>query len=273
MKKFVKTWVCLFLLFSKSHFLYGEENLKPEVKKIKVGFADAPPYANAKTKEGFEIDVMRETLKLMGYDIEIVIYSRERAAQVLKNKEVDAASVGNNIIQDGVDGFYAKRCIPYYDFAVTKKSKNLKISKWEDLKNKKILGFQSAKDITGPEYKKNAVDGNPNYMELPDQTSQPLMLFSDRIEVSFGDANIFNYLAETVKDKVDINQPLEYNDVSVNIKNYQFSRPVFFSEDMRNLFNEKLDDLKKSGKYKELFEKWKILKAPIDRQNQDGFPY
>ncbi len=243
------------------------------LKTLKVGFADAPPYADEKTKDGFEIELMRETLKLMDYDIEVQIFSRARNASMLKKKLIDASSVGDSSLVDEVDGFYAQRCVPYYDFFLSKKSRGLKLARWEDLQKLRIIGFQSAKNIAGPQFKKYAVEGNPNYLERPDQINQPLMLYSDRVDLSFGDANIFNFLAQRVKHIVDISPELVYTDLSVDIKNYQYSRPIFLDKAIRDKFNNKLHEFKKSGRYQELFAKWHLRKAPVDSKNGSGYPF
>ena len=233
-------------------------------KDLNIAFAIVPPYANDKTQSGFEVEVVKEALKYKGYNIKPIFASRSRVAFMLQAKEVDGASVGGAGVVDGKDAYYADRSVPYYDYAVTLKSRNLKLTKMDDLKDKSVIGFQTAKEIVGPEYF-NAVKDNPNYKEYYDQRSQPLMLYSKRVDVTFGDGNIFNALANEVKDQVDTTQEVVYNDVSINPKNYQYSRPVFFDKKIRDDYNLGLKHLKETGRWKELFNKYKLLNNPIDK--------
>ncbi len=102
-------------------------------KVLDIAFTfDSPPYMFDKTSsKGIEADLVKEIFQLEGYRVNIHQMAKRNKEKILStNKLFDGvASVSNN----GDGYFYSDKYSLYEDYAITRKSDNLKIDSLDDL--------------------------------------------------------------------------------------------------------------------------------------------
>ncbi len=156
-----------------------------------------PPYVIEKEHSGFEIELIRAILEIMGYQTEFVYVPFARSWRMLGVSGIDAVmTVTDKVIHDKekLSDIY----IHYQNVAITLKSKDhiYKIDEISDLRHYSVAAFQNAKKVLGNEFFQST-KLMPYYVEISDQKRQLKLLLQDKVEVVVMDKNIFNYfLAE-----------------------------------------------------------------------------
>ena len=212
-----------------------------------VGLA-LPPYVLKDTNNGIEVDIVRQALKNVNYDVKLKLMPFGQVAQALKDKTVDCAFTVNEA--SGVTGvFYSQSHITYQNDAVALKSKGLKITNVAGLVPYRVAAFQNATEYLGKPFAEMAkAKGPAGYTELADQEAQVKLLFTNKADVLVTDINIFKYFRQAIKG----------TDVSAEVEFFQIFPPTYYkvafiSEEIRDKFNEGLAKLKASGTYAGIF--------------------
>ena len=221
-------------------------------KTVRLAMGDSiSPYVNYKEKSGMEYDIVKESFLNEGYVIVPVTVEYNKVPIELLEGRVDAAmtrKIGAASVSNASDVY-----ITYHNYAITKKSRNLKINEIEDLKNKRISAFQNASYILGPEYGAVTKE-SPSYEEVSDQYKQNVQLYKGMVDVVVADKNIFNFyetqpivtaFGEKDTEVVyhDIFEPTEY-------------RLTFRRTQTRDAFNRGLAKLKESGRYQQIIDSY-----------------
>lgn len=219
-------------------------------KEIKIGIGLAlPPYNISESNSGMEYEIVKEALKVKGYDLKADYLPFARVLVSFKNKTVDAAMTVNE--SSGLENvFYSDSHITYQNVAITLEKNNYKIDKISDLSNYSMLAFQNAKKYLGAEYKAVA-EKSKNYREIAQQESQVAMLFLDRTQVFIGDINIFKYFRNLTK-KTDTSAKVKMHSVFEKT-NYKIG---FSDKKVRDDFNLGLKEIRKSGLYDKIIAKY-----------------
>jgi len=212
-----------------------------------VGLA-LPPYNIPETNSGMELEIVREALKLKGYDIVPKYVPFARVKRELKNHTVDGALT---ITPDsGIEAFYSDRHIICQNVAVSLKKNNFNIRSIPDLKDKSVLAFQDATIYLGRDFAAMAGQ-NTDYREIAKQQLQINLLYSNRVDTVVLDENIF-YYHRMKNDMVDISQPIDiwriFPPSPFNV--------AFIDKTVRDDFNEGLKELRESGRYDEIVQKY-----------------
>ncbi len=218
--------------------------------KLSVGLAAAPYIIKAENSNdedyGFELDIVRETFAIGGYEVEFIHQPLERTKISFKQKRVDGVLTIKKHYPQVQGAFVSDEYIQYHNFPVSLASQDLKINSIADLKNKKIVAFQQARFALGREFE-FMTEKNQEYKEIADQKSQIRMLFLKRADVIVLDHLIFKYIQSRLN-----NIPTEQGVTLHNIFPPSVYRIAFREKNVRDVFNHGLQQLRSSGRYEEI---------------------
>ena len=213
-----------------------------------------PPFCFPETNSGIEIEVIAEALAVGGgHKLKPVYFPFARVPVAFKAGEVDAAmtDLGEDMQPHG--GHYGDPAVFYDNVFITLRSRGLKIRRPEDLKGLSVIAFQGA-DKRYPEWL-GPVKQAGNYHEQNDQSLQVRMLNDGRHDVVLSDRNIFRYFSlQLTRTGSFKQQPIQEH--AFTIARPQDYRPVFRSAKVRDDFNTGLALLKKSGRYRAIYDKY-----------------
>lgn len=212
-----------------------------------------PPFCFPETNSGIEIEVIGEALAHKGHKLIPKYYPFGRIVLAFKSGKVNAAmtDLGEDLTSGGA--FYGDTAVVYDNVFITLKERNIVIKKPEDLKGLSVLAFQGALKRY-PTWLK-AVEQAGKYHEFHDQKLQVRVLLNKHYDVVLSDRLIFKYnMLQYAKEQKAIPKEMqEHAFVKLNLNDY---RPVFKSKDIRDDFNLGLKKLKKTGRYKAIYDKY-----------------
>ncbi|WP_374400449.1 substrate-binding periplasmic protein [Niveibacterium sp.] len=223
--------------------------------EVRMAFGEKiPPFCFPETNSGIEIEVIAEALAAGGgHRLKPVYYPFARVPVAFKAGEVDAAmtDLGEDMLPHG--GHYGDPAVVYDNVFITLRSRGLQIRRPEDLKGLSVIAFQGA-DKRYPEWL-GPVKQAGNYHEQNDQSLQVRMLNEGRHDVVLSDRNIFRYFALQLTQTGSF-KPQLIQEHAFTIARPQDYRPVFRSAKVRDDFNAGLALLKKSGRYRAIYDKY-----------------
>jgi polar amino acid transport system substrate-binding protein len=220
---------------------------------------EIPPFVLPKTNSGIELEVMREALAYKGHTLIPEYVPLARVPISFKQGEVDAAmtDLGNDLSKFG--GHYGLPAVFYDNVFITLKDRNIKIESPKDLEGLSLMSFQGALKRY-PDWL-TSLNANGNYSQTNLQEVQVKVLFGKRYDVILSDRTIFKYFMLQYKKKQSkLNEkeftlaPIEEHEF-IKLKPSDY-RPIFRNKNVRDDFNEGLRYLKKSGKFKAIYDKY-----------------
>lgn len=163
-------------------------------------------------------------------------------------------------IKEKDDGFYySNDFISFENVVVSRIEDNIFINKISDLKDKRVAAFELASQYLGEEYKKVFSSSNrpSSYKEYKDQKQKVDDFLNKKYDVIILDKNIFLwYLKKFTNDSSD-----KYKfDFIFPSKNTM--KVAFRDKKIRDIFNNNLEKVKKSGDYRQIF--YNYLQTDID---------
>lgn len=250
MKFFRLFLVSFFLMMSPSHGLLAKDVTMAFGEKI-------PPFCFPETNSGIEIEVIGESLAYKGHVLKPKYYPFGRITLAFKSGKVDAAMTDLGEDMTKLGAFYGDSAVVYDNVFITLKDRKIVINKPEDLKGLSVFAFQGALKRY-PSWLKS-VELAGKYQEFHDQKLQVGVLLNRRYDVVLSDRSIFKYhMLQYYKEKEVLPKEMqEHAFVKLNLDDY---RPVFRSKEIRDDFNLGLTNLKKSGRFKNIYDKY--LKDP-----------
>ena len=242
--------ILIFSLFILTTGLCFSQEWKTKPIRVAVGKSQ-PPYINSSKRSGMEYEIVEEALKNAGFQLFPVFVNFGDVPEQLVEKNVDAAMAMKE--SSGVEAFYSDEYITYHNFPITLESSGITINKVGDLEGKTISAFPNAELYLGPEFKKIARD-DPGYSEVALQYKQNIDLYSGVVDVVIADINVFkwNNLHPRVTESVDVEKEVVYHRI---FKPSHYS-VAFRDEQIRDAFNKALAEMKSSGRYKEIVDKY-----------------
>jgi len=208
-----------------------------------------PPYVIQESNNGIEVDIVRNVLEKEGYSLQLDYVPFARLAENLAGKKDDCVLTISEA--SGVkDVYYSDSHITYQNVVVTLKSKNFKIASVADLAGLRVVAFGDAPTYLGGDFAAMA-KANGKYSEIADQSNQVKFLFLGRADAIVMDVNIFKYFRRSIKDA----------DVGADVVISQIFPPTaykvaFADKSIRDKFNAGLKQLKASGGYSAIFDKY-----------------
>ncbi len=222
---------------------------------VSMAFGDnLPPYILANTDAGIEIEVVREALAYRGHVLQARYLPMARVPLAFTTGQVDAImmDVGEDMTAHG--GYYATPPVLYDNVFYTLKRRALTIRKPEDLMGHTIVSFVGA----ARRYPKwlGALNHSTGYVERNNQAAQPMLLALGRYEIVLCDRTIFQYYMLQSK-KADPNFVMPEVDMHAFTHADPVDyRPVFRDATIRDDFNAGVAQLRKSGRYKAIRDKY-----------------
>ncbi len=233
----------IFILIILSSRVVSAEELE-----LAIGLT-LPPYIFPDTKTGLELDIVRESLGLVGYSIKPVPVPFARVTRHLTSGKVDGAlTVSESAGLEDV--FFSESHITYHNVAVSLAGNRYRIEKIDDLVQRSVLAFQNATKYLGSEYA-SATKRSKAYHETHDQKKQVLLLYKKRTQVIIIDINIFKYYRQQLEDEVNLEE--------VTIHEIFSPSPYkvgFRAAGVRDAFNKGLAELRKTGRYDEIIRSY-----------------
>ena len=234
-----------------------------ENKVVSIGVAHFPPYSFAEGANisGAEVEIIGESLSIMGYSPEFVGFPYGRLPLAFTNKDVDSVIVTMKSYE-GLDVFYSDIVLPEYQtVAVHLKSNKYHIEKISDLKDRSILAHQRANQFYGIEYSNISVDSSKTnrYREVADQKTQVEMLFRERVDVIVLAYEIFMHYKDASEYRTT---NIDYDIARIFGEKFGFHN-AFWDESVRDDFEKGLARIKENGTYKNILIKYLSDYQPI----------
>nr|WP_289847879.1 transporter substrate-binding domain-containing protein [Aliiglaciecola lipolytica] len=252
-----RIFIALFCLTNLivSNFVAAQQNLF-----VAVGW-DKPPYVMNNARTGFEIELIRDVIKSIGYDAQFIQIPYGRSYDTLNMPNIDAVATLSSKRQ-AKQMTLSKAYIQYQNVVVTLAASQIELTDVQDMSNLSIVGFQSAFRLLGNGFLKMA-SANPNYREVPDQARQLKLLFSKKAQAIVLDVNIFNHLNRTLLGKVD-EQPV----VIHQLFSPSLYRVGFIEPKIQEQFDKALVVYFSSERYAHLIQKYQFYNAAVST----GYP-
>ena len=222
-----------------------------QARDLKIIFSQyTPPYVFEKG-DGIVVDIVREALKASGHTVAPVYVPIGRGFELFAEKRVD----GTAIIREnsGLKANYSDDFMQYHNRAFTLKSRQLKLDKLADLKDKAVVAFQNANKYLGEDFGR-VVAENPNYKEMANQEIQTLMLLLGRIDVAVMDESIFRFYREKLIAEGKAPRATEY-DVFPLFPPTPY-KTAFIDPRIRDVFNRELSAMRRDGRYEAIYRKY-----------------
>lgn len=222
-----------------------------KAREVQMAFGEKiPPYCIPESDSGIELDIMREALAMRGHVLKPRYTSFARIPVMFESGQVDAAmtDAGTNLSSAG--GHYGDPAVIYDNVLISLKQRALQIKQPADLAGLSVLSFVGAVNRY-PDWL-TQVKKNGHYSELNDQSRQVLMLSRGRVDLVLSDRYIFRYFSRLLQQKEGFTPPVieEHRFVKLNPQDY---RPIFRDPAIRDDFNAGLRQLKKSGRFDEIY--------------------
>lgn len=210
-----------------------------------------PPFCFPESDSGIELDVIGEALAYRGHRLEPRYYPLARVPLAFRRGEVDAAMTDLGQDLSTVGAHHGDPAVIYHNVFVSLRSRQLRISKPEDLKGLSIVAFQGAAQRY-PEWL-TASQRDGLYFEQNNQELQVLGLNKGRYDLVLSDRSIYRYF-ELLLERTSLFKAkgVEMHAfVEEDPKNY---RPIFRDPQIRDDFNAGLAQLKASGRYQAIYD-------------------
>jgi len=209
---------------------------------------DIPPYVMANATRGFEVDFMRGALS--NYSLKWLQMDYLALESAVSEKKADVAmSVQGN----KANTFYSVDYVGFINFAITRKSDNLRIGCVADLKGHPVLTWENAWTELGNEFKQQYAPGSaerPNYIEVADQSQQVRQFWDKAGNIIVIDRSIFDYFSERSGHALS---EAEYHNLFPEPARFKVG---FADSAMRDEFNAGLRNLCRSGDYGRLLKSY-----------------
>lgn len=226
-----------------------------QAEQVTIGVGEFPPYVIKAGETGIELDIIKEALKGSKYTPKFEFLPYARILKSFQKKKIDGAiNINKGLFPDR---YYSNDVLTFSNFAITLKSRNIKLKSIEQLSEYNITAWQNA-SVLLPESFSNAVEKAPLYRESSDQSAQVKMLFIKRSDVLIINDYTFKFYREKLKKSdlhlvEELSQKVEYSDLFPSL-------PVSFafnSKPLNQAFNQGLNRLKSNGKLEEILEKYR----------------
>ena len=159
---------------------------------------DGPPHMIKETDGGIDIDIVKQVLSQIGYDIDTIYVPLKRAKLMVSENKADLF-LPTFFQPDSKNIYLSDPIISYKPMVFSLKSNNISYNSISDLKNLSIVTFQGASGYFGEEFAN--LSQKPDYQELHHMAKFPELLLKKRYDVVVLDFYIFYYFLKKQLDK------------------------------------------------------------------------
>lgn len=227
-------------------------------QKITVVFGDTlAPWVIPSNHSGIIMDIMKAALEPEGYQIDPYYYPYARRINSYRNGLVDVSidMNANTMEAEGLTGYFSGSVYQYQNYLISLSDNQFQFKTLQDVGTHSLISWQGALQHLGEEYK-NVMAKNPNYTETHDQALQVKMIFLKRYEVAQMDIQIFKYHRNQIQNEGIINTKAK-----VDLFPVLGASPngfLFKDETLRDVFVERIKQLKASGEFQQIFDKYTV---------------
>lgn len=221
-------------------------------KELTVAFSSGkePYIIDKKYLKGIEYDLIEKILNKNRISIKQQINLPSSSLENILDKKPEIDMIVGVQENKSKNLFYSDVFLNFENVAISRKKDNIKISSINDLKGKKIIAFQKASSYLGNKYNELFAPEtrNDKYSEYDDQEQQVKDFLDGIVDVIILDKNIFRwYLNKFKKDSL---HSFKFDYIFDGLTS---TKVAFKDENLRNVFNRNLRELKKSGDYENIF--------------------
>jgi polar amino acid transport system substrate-binding protein len=220
----------------------------PREVHIGMGLAK-PPYIMESGDGGIDYEIANQAFAAAGYKMVALQFPQARGLALFRAGQLD----GLLSIDRGIGGndFFSEPYVTYQNVAITLASRNIRLTRIEDLAKYSVAAFQNANAVLGETFKLLATS-HPQYKEYAQQIQQDKMLFSGRVDVVIGDRLIFLYYSKRLDPAIDTDQQVVFH--AIFPPNPRLA--VFHDREIRDKFNTGLKIIKHNGTYDAILKKY-----------------
>lgn len=232
-------------------------------REIKVGFGEPAPYVLRQEKHpGIAVEIIRESFKFSGIEVEPVYHSYQRSKEEVNRGRLDAASTAQKEAGDSL--YFSEPCISFHPVAIVRKKADIRLDSIADLPGHSIATWQNAHEHLGGEFARLfgrhvTDDYRRRYFDPADQLAQVKMFWSGHAEVVIIDRLIFDFLTTRLDQQFDTDQEVEefaiFGEATV-------MSVAFADSELRDRFDQGLAELRERGVVDRIYEKYR--KGEID---------
>lgn len=223
-------------------------------KQVTILFGvDRPPYIFGRESKGIDYEIVKTAFAAKGYEMKSLHSPNTKGLKELRLGKVQGM-VG---VAAGIDKrlFFSEPYAQYNNVIVTKKKRNIKLEKLDDLKNYRFMAFQGASEYLGDRYAKVASSVG-RQTEIASQRDQCRLFWLDKVDAIILDINVFKWY----RRHLDMNTSDEYvihdNVLDKNVVGLNSRVVVFTDVKVRDDFNDGLKTLKASSAYQDIFTRY-----------------
>lgn len=214
---------------------------------VQIDVHPSPPWSYEgpdKAVVGIEPDLLRAALRSQGYEPTFSIVSYSRLLEDFGAKRVPYASpVAALVSFPGM--FRTQPYLPYRDVVISLVKSKFRINAIADLADKRIVAYQAASKVLGPEFARMA-GKNPAYRERSARELQIEELFEGRVDVVVGERRILTFLTTKLRGPGLI----QVHDI------FPADPPggVSWSPELANAVDRGMQKLRESGEYQRIID-------------------
>ena len=216
---------------------------------LRIGLHLSAPwsfYNDDAQLDGIEYQLVSRIFQRAGYQTEYELHSYSRLLKQFADKKLDCASpVAVNI--DGAS--YTEPYLPFKDVALSLADKKLALTSLTGLASKRIVAYQQAQQILGPEFAQ--VIAQASYVEMAERERQLELLFNDRVDVVIGEQRVLLYLAAQLSPSQQLTVHELFNE--------QAYPAACWQPELTATFNAGLLQMKQSGELQQILAQYSLL--------------
>ncbi len=225
----------------------------PMLKELRIVFGVyRPPYIFEKKKVGLDYDLAEAILRRSGFSIQAIHSPNNRAFKEIELGKVDGV-IGLAPAEDRENIYFSNSIISYDNVVITKKASGLVIDKIADLKDLRFLSFSNARGYLGNEYS-DMVKNLRFDTEITNQEDQNRMFWQGKVQAIVLDINVFRYYRTSLRSKFNTAEEVVIHRIFSAKSNERAA--VFKNKEVRDKFNQALVELKSSGEYQKIFDRY-----------------
>ena len=248
MFKTLQRMFIVFVLFFPALLLAKQE--------LRIGVGNFPPFFIEKANGGIFLDITREIFKqLPDYDVKFIFMSNNRLLHEINNGNI--IDVACNIFSGSeVNGYLSEPVFRYTDVAVSKKNRNIELTRIADLHAYSVAAYQGAKELLGKAYKEMATT-NAHYSEHSQPKDTTYLMASGKKDVRVGDIHIFWHDLQNrfYQDELQMKK----NDFVIHrLWPDVYSHMAFKDSNLRDAANVVIKELKRNGTIDKIYAKYQI---------------
>ncbi len=222
-------------------------------RELKVAFGqEKAPYLWVEGSEvkGLEYDIFKAILAVSGNSMSSTILPNRRVTIALSANEVDVVT-GMQMHQAG-EAFYSDEYLTYANYAITRKSKEIKLNSLADIFDHSVAIWQNAwEDLALGRFRPNG-PGGLDYTEFTSQYRQSKFFWVGRADINVIDRNIFIWYSRQLASEMDTSDELIFHNIIPLLR----VRAAFRSPADRDEFNAGLKVVRASGEIDRIYAKY-----------------